>query len=202
MTGARASVRAQARPPARPPALGVIEVSSIARGIVVADAMAKRAPVTLLASRTTSPGKYIVIFAGGVAEVDEALTAGVAAAGGALVDRLFLPYANAQLAPLVLDEPRDVPRPERFEAVAVFETFTICATLIAADAATKAADVTLLDLRLGQGLGGKGFFTMTGELDAVEAAAAAGRAAIEPGLLVGLELIAAPHDDLRTRLFW
>jgi microcompartment protein CcmL/EutN len=87
-------------------------------------------------------------------------------------------------------------------AVAVVETFTICATVLAADSAAKAAQVTLVEMRLGQGLGGKAYFTMTGELDAVEAAADAARAAIESGLLVGIELIAAPHADLRAKLIW
>jgi len=180
------------------PALGVVELQSIARGVVAADAMVKKAPVSILQSHPTSPGKYVVVVAGGVAEVDEAMQAGLAVAQSTLVDRLFLPQAHAQLAPLVAGKPH----PEPHDAVAIFETFTLCATILAADAAAKAADVTLLDMRLGQGLGGKAFFTMTGDLDSIQAAVAAGEAVLERGLLVGVEIIAAPHADLRTRLMW
>jgi microcompartment protein CcmL/EutN len=179
-------------------ALGVVELSSIARGVVVADAMVKKAPVTILQSHPTSPGKYVVVVEGGVAEVDEALRAGLAVAQALLVDRLFLPHAHPQLGPLVAGRPASAPH----DSIAIVETFTICAAILAADAAAKAADVTLLDMRLGQGLGGKAFFTMTGDLESIQAAADAGEAVLDKGLLVGVEIIAAPHDDLAQRLMW
>jgi microcompartment protein CcmL/EutN len=182
------------------PALGIVEVTSIARGVVVADAMVKKAPVRILQSHPISPGKHIVVIAGEVAEVEESMQAGLAAAGATLVDRLFLPQVHPQLPPLVAGQP--APRAEPLLAVAILETYSVASTVLAADAAAKAAEVQLLDMRLGQGLGGKGFFTMTGELESIEAAADAGRAAIEGGLLVGVEIIPRPHDDLNRRLMW
>src|SRR5262245_49331293 len=178
----------------------MLELASIARGVVVTDAMAKRAPIRILQSHPISPGKHLIVIAGGVAEVDESLQAGLAAAGTALVDRLFLPQAHAQLAPLVAGTPP--PRQAPLDSVAIIETASATATVLAADAAAKAADVTLLDMRLGQGLGGKGFFTMTGELESIEAAAAAGQAAIDAALLVGVEIIPRPHEDFGARLMW
>jgi microcompartment protein CcmL/EutN len=184
--------------PAAPPlpALGILESQSIARGIVCADAMVKRAPVRLLASHPVSPGKHVVIVAGGVAEVEEAMGAGAAAAGHLLIDRLFLPYAHEQLAPLIAGETRPAP----IGAVGIVETFTVVAAVLAADAAAKATGVHLLELQLARGLGGKAFFTLTGELTDVEASVAAAVAAVAPGLLVTAEIIAAPHDDLRRGL--
>lgn len=200
------------------PALGVLEVQSVARGVVVCDVMVKRAPVRVLQNHPISPGKHLVIVAGGVAEVDEAMGAGAAVASATLVDRLFLPQADAQLAPLIARGTAGAPSwspgvvVDRgsmapgavidLESVAIVETFTVCAAVIAADAAAKAASVTLLDMRLGQGLGGKAFFTMTGDLESIEASVLAARAAVENGLLVGTEIIAAPHADLRRRLMW
>jgi bacterial microcompartment shell protein len=181
------------------PALGILELSSIARGVVVADAMAKKAPIRILQCHPISPGKHLIVIAGGVAEVDEAMGAGLAAAGALLVDRLFLPQAHSQLGPLVAGQ--SMARPV-VDAVCVLETFSATATVLAADAAAKAADVVLLDMRLGQGLGGKGFFTMTGDLESIEAAAAAGQSAIENGLLVGVEIIPRPHEDLHAKLMW
>ncbi len=181
------------------PALGIVELQSIARGIVVADAMVKKAPVRILQCHPISPGKHLVIIAGGVAEVDEAMQAGIAAAGSTIVDRLFLPQVHESLTPLIAGKPAPA---GKLESVAIFETYSVCSAIVAADAAVKAAEVVLVDLRLGQGIGGKAFFSMSGELYAVEAASLAAQAAIEPGLLVGVELIPAPHDDLRTRLFF
>jgi microcompartment protein CcmL/EutN len=183
------------------PALALVEVNSIARGVVVADALVKKAPVRLLQSHPVSPGKHVIVFAGGVAEVEEALAAALAAAAATLVDKLLLPFAHATLAPLVAGHAAHPPG-GRYEAVGVFESFTIAATIAAADAAAKAAEVTLCEMRLGQGIGGKAFFTMTGDLDAIEAAGAAARAAVEPGLVAALEIIASPHEDLRTKIFF
>ncbi len=190
------------------PALGIVELSSIARGVVAADAMVKRAPVRILQSHPISPGKYVIVVAGGVAEVDEAMGAALAAADRVAVDKLFLPQAHEQLAPLI-ERASPVTAGARIagaggelDSVALVETSTICSTVLAADAAAKAADVTLIDLRLGQGLGGKGFFTMTGDLESIEAAAAAAQGILDPSLIVGVEIIPAPHADLRRRLMW
>ncbi|HEX2692353.1 MAG TPA: BMC domain-containing protein, partial [Kofleriaceae bacterium] len=86
------------------------------------------------------------------------------------------------------------------EAVAIIEARTVCAAIAAADAACKVADVTVRDVRFAVDLSGKAYFTLTGSLDAIEAAAlAASEAAGER--LVGNEVIAQPSPDLRGRLF-
>jgi microcompartment protein CcmL/EutN len=190
------------------PALGIVELSSIARGVVAADAAVKRAPVRILQSHPISPGKYVIVMWGGVAEVEESMGAALAVAASATVDKLFLPQAHHELAPLIErasplnGAPILAGEGPDTDSVALVETCTICATVLAADAAAKAAAVTLLDLRLGQGIGGKGFFTMNGDLESIEAAAAAAQGILDPSLLVGVEIIPAPHADLRRRLMW
>jgi len=165
---------------------------SIARGLVVCDAMVKRAPVRLARAGNTHPGKYIVMVRGGVDEVDEAMTAGCQAVGDALIDRVFLPYPHHELDGLLDIGHRDHP----LEAVGVLEAFSISATIRGADAALKMAEVSGLRLRLADQLGGKGHFIFTGLLHDVEEAVRAGREAIGGGLLAGCELIANPHADL------
>ena len=61
------------------PALGLLELSSVARGVVTADAMAKRATVRLVRAHPVSPGKFMVLLAGGEEEVAEAMAAAVIA---------------------------------------------------------------------------------------------------------------------------
>ena len=180
------------------PALGIIETQSIARGVVCADAMVKKAPVTILQNHPISPGKFVIVVAGLVADVEEAMRAGEDTGLHLIVDRLFLPQAHEQLAPLLAGHPR----PATIAAVGIIETATVVATVLAGDAAAKAARIDLLEMRLGQGIGGKGYLTLTGELPDVQAAMAAGLAAIAPALLVLSEIIPAPHDDLRTRLIF
>jgi microcompartment protein CcmL/EutN len=178
------------------PAIGLIETSSIARGLVVADAMVKKAPVTLAFARPVSPGKHVVIVTGDVAEVDEAMEIGVATAAATLVDRLFLPQAHAGVL-RALGGGRRVPG---LSSLGIVETFSVASALLAADAACKEAEVELAELRLADGLGGKAYFIVTATLDLVEAAVYAAERVIDGGLLVSREIIAAPHEDLLESL--
>jgi bacterial microcompartment shell protein len=186
----------------RGPALGVLEIATIARGIVAADAALKRAPAALLSSRAVSGGKHLIILEGGVAEVDEAMAAGALAAGDLLLDRVQLAAADRQIWPMLGApiSPPDWSIDPTAEAVAIVETRTVCAAIAAADAACKATDVTVRDVRFAVDLAGKAYFTLTGTLDAIEAAADAGRAAAGDRL-VGAEVIAQPSPDLRGLLF-
>jgi microcompartment protein CcmL/EutN len=186
----------------RGPALGVLEVAAIARGVVVADAALKRAPAVLLASRAVSGGKHLVMLEGGVAEVEEAMAAGIDAAGDLLLDRVTLAAADDQIWPMLGAPvaPLDWSGDHGAEAVAILETRTVCAAIAAADAACKVAAVDVRDVRFAVDLAGKAYFTLTGALGAIDAAVDAARAAAADRL-VGAERIAQPAPELRGRLF-
>jgi bacterial microcompartment shell protein len=177
------------------PALGLLETSSIARGLVAADAMVKKAPVELVLERTISPGKHLTLVSGGVADVEEAMRAGIDAAAHTLVDRLELPRPAVELLAALGREGAAAAG-----AVGIVETYSVASALLAADAACKAALVTIYELRLGDGLGGKAYFVIGGEQADVEAGLFAAETAIPPGLLLARELIARPHDDLLAHL--
>src|SRR5207237_1492570 len=115
--------------------LALLEVASLARGVVAADAVAKRAQVELLECGPVSPGKYLILFAGGVAEVDESLQAGRAAAGESLLDRLFLPQAHQQLLPALRAGSRGFPHEAAEETAGLVELHSVAAALRSADAA-------------------------------------------------------------------
>ena len=178
------------------PAVGLVETSSIARGLVVADAMVKRALVTLALARPVTPGKHVVVVTGDVGEVDEAMKTGTATAAHTLVDSLYLPQAHATLLAALQHGCGEPP----IDSLGIVETFSVAAALVGADAACKASGVALVELRLADGLGGKAYFVVTAELDLVEAALAAAQQTIEPGLLLTREIIARPHADLVAAL--
>lgn len=179
-----------------PEALALIELSSIARGHVVADAMLKRAPVVLMRAEFVSPGKFLVLVAGDVASVDEAYRVGLDVAGDRAVDRLFLSHAHASLWPALAHQAH---RPAT-DSLGIVETGTVAATLLGADAAGKAAAVELYEMQLARGIGGKAFFTVTGPLAEVEAAVDAAVAVLDAARVVATEIIAAPHTDLVHKL--
>ncbi len=179
------------------PAIALVELNSIAAGIVAGDAMVKKAPVALLEARTICPGKYMVLIAGLTGPVEESLAAGVKAGGDAVIDTLFLPNVHLSVFPAIAGavETTDV------EALGVIETITVAATIIAGDAAAKAADVRLLDMRLANGLGGKSFVLIAGDVPNVEAAVNAGSAPVSAdGLLVRSVVIPQLHPEMRAKI--
>lgn len=179
------------------PALALIEVSSIAKGMVVTDRCVKKADVKLLASNPVSPGRYITLFWGGVAEVEEAFLEGVSIAAETLVDKLFLPGTHNAL----LDTLLRIASPPPTDSLAIIETHTVASALWSADAACKAGEVHLLELRLGSGLAGKGYYVLSGSLDQVEAAVDGAIAVLPASLLVAREIIPAPASDF-TEFVW
>lgn len=150
------------------PALALLELASIAVGIEAGDAMVKRAPVDVVHAGTIHPGKYLVLVAGAVADVEEALAAGVEVGQGCLVDAILLPNVHDQVVAAL----RGTRRAGAGDALGVVETATVAATIEAADAGVKGASVELLELRLGDGLGGKGYLLFDGSVSDVEAAVA------------------------------
>jgi len=148
------------------PALALLELASIAVGIEAGDAMVKRAPVEVLRAGTVHPGRYLVLVTGEVADVEEAFRAGVEVGSDSLVDVVLLPNVHAQVVGALRGERRG----GAGEALGVVETATVAATIEAADAGVKGAAVELLELRLADGLGGKGYLLFDGSVSDVEAA--------------------------------
>jgi microcompartment protein CcmL/EutN len=183
-------------------AIALVEISSLARGVVCADAAVKRAQVELLACEVVSPGKYLLLIGGGVAEVGEALAAAEEIAGALVLDKLWLPQAHPQLLPAIRAGAAGHPAKaleHAGAAVGVVELLTVASALRAADAACKAARVDLQLLHLARGIGGKAWFVLRGELPDIEAAVLAAQQAAGDGLIAGAEIIARPHADLRGR---
>ncbi len=180
------------------PAIGLLELQSIARGVTVADALVKRAAVQLVLNRPVSPGKHLVLCSGEVGDVEEAMLAGRAQAGSSLCDELLLTQVHDE----VLDVLRRKTKPPLSEdlSIGILETLSASSTLRGADAACKAAEVRIHELRLCDGLGGKGFAILIGEQDMVEAALSTVERLLTPGLLLSVELIARPHPDLLLSL--
>ncbi|MBN2565687.1 MAG: BMC domain-containing protein [Candidatus Eisenbacteria bacterium] len=178
-------------------AIGLVETISIAMGVRVTDEMAKTADIEVLESTAICPGKYMVLIAGDVSSVESALAKGELAGGNTVVDTLFIPHVHPQVFPAILGATEVA----ELRALGVLETFTVASTILAADAAAKAAPVELLEIRLAKGLGGKAFFTMTGEVYEIEAAMDAGlEMAKKSGNLVRSVVIPRPHNDLGTFL--
>lgn len=179
-------------------AIAVLELSSVARGIEVADAILWEANLELLFAEPVQPGKYVLLFTGSVQDLTSALRRGSEIARCDLVDQILIEQVHEQ----VLVGLRRTGRINGvLDALGVVETTTVASSILAADLALKTATVDLLELRIANGLGGKSFFTITGEVSDVRSSvvAAAGYAK-ERGLLTRDVVVARPHPELVRHL--
>ncbi|MDP6627000.1 MAG: BMC domain-containing protein [Methanopyri archaeon] len=174
-------------------AIGLVETNNVAKGIECCDVMLKRSDVEAIASYPVCPGKYIILIAGEVAAVRSSVDAGKLQALDSLVDDFVIPNIHPQVFPAI----QATTEVDDLQALGVIETFSLSSCIVAADFAVKAADVMLIEIRLGRALGGKSFVTMTGDTAAVRSAVQAGVESVrEDGLLLDYVVIPSPHPNL------
>jgi microcompartment protein CcmL/EutN len=177
--------------------IGVQEFASVAAGVLALDAIVKAAPVELLAARTVTPGKLVVLFTGDVASVDASLAAGREASGESLIDELFIPNLHAQVIPAIRGEVRI----DSWDALGIIESFSVTASIAAADIAAKEGRVQLPEVRLAGGMGGKSYVKIMGPIEEVQAAVLAGVEHVRGrGLLCQQVIIPRPHPDIRAHV--
>ena len=177
--------------------IGFLELNSIAKGIEAADAVLKTAAVDLVFSKAGCPGKYYLLFTGEVAAVQSSIDTGCAVGGSHVVDKCVIPRVHPQ----VISAINMTNMPEQMKAIGVMEFFSVTASVYGADAAVKAADVDLIEVRLGMGIGGKSFVVLTGEVAAVSEAVKCGiNTPAAEGMVISSVVIPSPHKDLLTSL--
>jgi len=179
-------------------ALGMLELLSIAKGIEAGDAIVKTAQVKLIHAIASCPGKYTVLIKGRVAAVKSAIEVGAATAGKTMVNHIIIPNVDEQVFG-ALTQSSDV---VIGDSVGVVETFSLATAVLVADAAVKAAKVSILEIRLGRGLGGKAFVVLSGDVANVTAAVkSAVDANGEEGMIAHTAIVPRIDKDmLRTLL--
>ena len=173
--------------------VGMIEFNSIATGIQAADHMAKAAVVEPLMLKTICPGKFVVAVHGEIASVSAAVDAGLTWSEDTVVDHFVIPSINPDVVTALSGTLKD----GKGSALGVIETFSAASAIVAADTASKAADIRVAEVRVAMGLGGKGLCILSGDVAAVEMAVSAGSsAASESGLLVAKVVIPSISPEI------
>jgi microcompartment protein CcmL/EutN len=177
--------------------LGLIELTSIASGFLACDSMLKAAAVSLVLSRSICSGKYMVMVRGDVSSVQAAVQAGVAGARFSVIDSFVIPNLHESVFPAI----SGASKIEELEALGIVESFSVASLIEGADAAVKAANVQLIEIRLAMALGGKAFATMTGNVAAVQSAVDAAAAVVgQKGMLVNKVVIPSPRPELLNEM--
>ena len=173
--------------------IGIIEIKSIAKGIEACDSALKSAGVKLITAQPICPGKYEIILTGNLADVQAAVDHVGERNNSNIIDTVKL----GRISECVVKALFGAETGERKGSVGVIETYSAASAIMAADTAVKAANVSIIELRLSRGMGGKGYVMITGDVSDVTAAVEAGsRYAADQGLLTGNTVIAAPHEEL------
>ncbi|HLK51787.1 MAG TPA: BMC domain-containing protein [Bryobacteraceae bacterium] len=177
--------------------IGLIELTSIAAGYQVTDAMLKAADVGLVLSRSICSGKYMVMVRGDVAAVEAAVASGTRGGHFSVIDTFVIPNLHEAVFPAL----SGITKVEALEALGIVESFSVASLIEGADAAVKAANIQLIEIRLAMALGGKAFVTLTGSIAAVQSAVEAGAQIVgAKGMLVNKVVIASPRPELLNEM--
>lgn len=177
--------------------IGLLELKSIPVGVETADAVLKAANVELLTASPTCPGKYVIILCGAVGAVKSAMESGKQVAGIYLVGHHIINNVHDSVPSAIVGTAEVT----RTSAIGMIETMTALTAVQAGDLAAKAANVTLMEIRIARGLGGKGFILLTGEVSSVRSAIKAAMHQLEEtGDITSSCVIPAPHPGLIEKL--
>ena len=177
--------------------IGFLEYISIGKGIEAADLISKYAGIEILLSAPNCPGRYQILFSGDVGAVREAIDLAKSHADFNFLDSLILPRVDDQVISAIYGP--DIS--EIQDAIGVFETMTMTATIEGADTMVKTSEVGIVDLRLGKGLAGKSYVIVTGPLQHVRTAMdAALEGVADRGVLISAVVVPSLNRDLVRHL--
>ncbi len=178
-------------------AIGMVEYKTVSAGVVAADAMVKAADVEILQAKTVCPGKYIAVIAGDLSAVRAAVETAKTMHGKRFINSFVLGNPHESIFPAI----RGASKVEKIAALGIIETFDASSIIVAADEAAKTAVVDLLELRIANGMSGKSYLMLTGDVSAVEAAIERATMAVaDSGTYLDSSVIAHPDEQIQATI--
>ncbi len=170
--------------------LGIVESRTIAAGVELADIMMKVADVELVRASTICSGRYMIYVSGD----REAVATSVLAAqeSGRSLSGSFV---ISHISPQVMEVLRKDAIIEEVNALGVIECRNVSSGVMAADSAVKRSAIQLARLVSGQGINGKSYFVMSGDVASVEEAAEAAKEVLGKNLVEAV-VIPRPHASV------
>ncbi|MGI6403271.1 MAG: BMC domain-containing protein [Oscillospiraceae bacterium] len=178
----------------------IVEYSSISCGMGMLDRLVKQSVIVPLYARPICIGKFVMIFSGDVENLRESQKVLQSVGQERLVSTFLLTAAHRDLLAYFSHfEKRHKPN-GKVEALGIFETRTIASGLFSLDASLKSGNVTLLKVGMGQLIGGKCYFLLTGTVSDVQQALAHGHSVLPEKDFIGMEVIPSPDGLTLTML--
>ena len=175
--------------------VGLIEFRTVPVAVKALDSMVKSADVEICFASPVCPGKYVAIVIGNVSAVQTSIRVGVEEGGSFYISSEVIPNINREVFPALTGVAKSL---EAKQSIGLLESMSAITAIIAADIATKSANVQLLEVRMARGLGGKSFLIISGEVSSVKTAIASCESELfERGDIVSTAVIAQPSPQLR-----
>ena len=175
--------------------IGIIELASIHKGFEVQDILLKSVNVEKILARTICSGKYLIIFRGDIADVEEGLSVARKIGGFSIIDALAITNVDERIFPALAGSTM-IESPE-VDGLLIIETFSVATAIKAGDYALKESEIAILRIHAAMAVGGKGFMVITGNIDALKSSVVPAIEFLkEEGMLAGYSLITHPHPEV------
>jgi len=173
--------------------IAVVEFKSVARGLIVTDAMLKEANIGLVLGTTLCPGKYLTIVEGDIAAVQKAQDIADRLGGRQVFSSFVVSGINFEVINAISGNTVKLLK----GSIGIIESIQMANLINAADISLDSAEVEIVEIRLGKGCGVNSFYIITGDLASVnEACRNAVSFLSERGSLLAFRVIANPDRDL------
>ena len=140
---------------------------------------------------------FLILIGGNVASVNEAYTEGLSIGEGSVVDSVILPDVHLQVHNAILGDRLSC----NGDGIAICETRSVASIIRSADAAVKGANVDIVEMRLADALGGKGFVVFSGKVEDLESAIMiAKESLVSQDILVGVTIIPKVHQGIAQQI--
>jgi PduT-like ethanolamine utilization protein len=177
-------------------ALGMLELSSIGKGIETADIMIKASNINIMFSKHICMGKFLILISGDVEAVKESIQVGTDNGGRYIVDSFIIPSIHED----ILKALKGIYEHEKVDALGTMEFTTVSSGIIALDTALKEAVIKLRKLIIGNSIGGKCYFIVMGDVSSVYKALEAAKRSVENKRIISKIIIPSPEEELIKEL--
>lgn len=172
--------------------IGILEFSSIGRGIEITDIMIKTSMVKIKRANTLCPGKFLTLITGEVSEVEEAILMAESEETTSKMKSLLIPNVH----PDIIMGLSNKYYKSVLGAIGILEVNNIVAAIKALDKGLKSAEVKLVKLNFSSGIGAKAYYIIGGDIASVKEAMKEGARCIDINQIISNTVISAPSTEI------